>query len=340
MAGLVALTGPFAAPAVAAGQPLPIEQCRVADPRVAELSGLAADGERWYAVNDGGRNSTVFVLTQDCAVERLITAKTDPYDVEDLARGADGTFWLADTGDNDSRRDTVALIALTPDGVSTLYRLTYPDGPHDAEAILLDRTGVPYIVTKTPGSAGVYRPVGQLASPGPTALELVATVRFTPTDSTGGPVPEFIGSTAVTGGAISADGLVVALRTYTDAYLYPAPTGDVVDALGRTPVRIPLSGEPQGEAIAFEPDGSLLSASEGIGQPIRLVNGATDLAAQAPPSSAAPAAAGSSPPSTNGAATAPAEAGLDVIPAAAVTVAVVLVLMWFLHRRAKRRGRA
>ena len=56
-------------------------------------------------------------------------------------------------------RATVALIALRPDGTTSVYRLTYPDGPHDAEALLLAPDGTPYVVTKEIlGASGVYRP--------------------------------------------------------------------------------------------------------------------------------------------------------------------------------------
>jgi hypothetical protein len=177
----------------------------------------------------------------------------------------------------------VALHELTQNGAPELHRLTYPDGPHDAEALLLDRDGIPYVVTKEAlGSSGVYRPAGPMATPGPTSLELVTRVGFNRTDTTGGPMGA-IGSTVVTGGATSADGSVVALRTYTDAYLFAAPDGDLIAALGREPVRVPLPGEPQGEAIAFEPDGTLLSASEQARagpQPIRAVPAAIDLVAR------------------------------------------------------------
>jgi len=60
------------------------------------------------------------------------------------------------------------------------------------------------------------------------------------------------------------------------------PDGDLVAALGRQPVRVPLPDEPQGEAIAFEQDGALLSGSERAGagpQPIRAVPGAATLVA-------------------------------------------------------------
>lgn len=271
----------------------------VQDNRLAELSGLAADASARYAIADGGRRLQVLVLRRNCTVQRVITAAVDPYDVEDLALDRDGRLWLADIGDNDRQRETVALHVLGQDGSPPLlYRLTYPDGPHDAEALLLDRDGVPYVVTKeTLGSSGVYRPAAALAVPGPTPLELVTRVRFGRTSTPGGPVAG-IGSMLVTGGATSADGRVVALRTYTDAYLFDVGDADLVTALGREPVRVPLPAEPQGEAIAFEPDGTLLSGSERADagpQPIRAVPGATALvptAAPSPTSPTTPAAAG------------------------------------------------
>ncbi|WP_374118789.1 LPXTG cell wall anchor domain-containing protein [Allokutzneria sp. A3M-2-11 16] len=257
----------------------PVERCRIADKRIGELSGLAADGRNWYAMNDGGTRLTVYVLNKSCAVQRTITNSTDPFDVEDLARGADGTLWLADTGDNRKQRETVALHALNPNGKSTLYRLTYPDGPHDVEALLLDRNNVPYLVSKEPfGEAKVYRPAGKLSAPGPTPLEKVGAVSLRSTSTPGGPVGAGIGSILVTGGAVNADGTVVALRTYTEAYLFSAPDGDIAAALARKPVRVSLPNEEQGEAIAFDSDGSLLSGTEGKNQPIRAVEGAVELA--------------------------------------------------------------
>lgn len=261
----------------AADTPKPEPICRITDDRIAELSGLVSDGERWFAVNDGGTRLEVFVLNRQCAVQRVITAKVDPYDVEDLALAADGTLWLADIGDNRKQRDTIALHRLTPDGRAVLHRLTYPDGPHDAETLLLDRTGTPYIVTKNAvGETGIYRPTGDLRSPGPAPLEQIGTVTVDASGTPGGPVGG-AGSLLVTGGAVSPDGTVVALRTYTDAYLYPAPDGNIIDALYTDPVRIPLPNEQQGEAIALEPDGTLLSASEGTGQRMRGVRGAAGL---------------------------------------------------------------
>jgi len=313
--------------------PAPVAQCTITDPRLGELSGLAADADRWYGVNDGGTAVTVYVLTKDCQIEREITGATDPYDVEDLARAADGTFWLSDAGDNKSGRETVAVISLTPDGQSTLYRLTYPDGRHDTEAMLLDGNGVPYLVTKNPlGTADVYRPAAPLASPGPTALEHVAAVRLTSTDTVGGPVPGLVGSVTVTGAAASHDGTAIALRTYTDAYLFPVTGGDVVAAFGAKPVRVPLPNEAQGESIAFQPDGSLVSGSEGVGQPVSVVAGAAQLVApKPPPGKQKPA------PASNVSGASAGKEGLPALPAAVVTIVVVggvyLLFRWLRSRR-------
>lgn len=263
--------GALGATALAAS---PKTVCTVRDERLSELSGLAADASQWYAVADGGSSLRVYVLDRSCAVRKVITGGIDPYDVEDLALANDGTLWLADTGDNSAKRDTVAVHMLRPDGTAQLHRLTYPDGTHDAEALLLGPSGVPHIVTKNVlGTAKVYRPKTALRSPGPTPLVKVAEVSIPSSDTPGGPVGS-ASSALVTGGAVNIDGSVIALRTYTDAYLYPAPDGHLVEALQREPVRIPLPNEPQGEAIAFTPDGTLLSGGEGDGQPIRAVPGA------------------------------------------------------------------
>jgi hypothetical protein len=322
----------MATPAAHAQVPAPVPACTITDPELGELSGLVADGEHWYATNDGGTAATVFVLGKDCQVQDVITGPADPYDVEDLALGPDGTFWLSDTGDNDADRDTVALISLTPAGESTIHRLTYPDGRHDAEALLLDRAGTPYIITKSPlGTADVYRPAAPLTSPGPTPLQHVVTVRLSSTDTPGGPVPGIVGSVTVTGAAADSEGTAIALRTYTDAYLFPVRDGDVVGAFSAEPVRVPLPNEAQGEAIAFQPDGSLISASEGVGQPVTVVAGAARLVAPEPPPEKPEPESGA-----RAAETPPAEEGLPAIPAAFVTI-VVIAVVYSLFRWMRRR---
>jgi hypothetical protein len=316
------LTLLLAAPASAAPA-APEDRCTVGDSRLAELSGLAVapDGGIW-AMSDGGRRVALYRLDPDtCAVVETRTAALDPYDAEDLAIAPDGAFWIADTGDNDRVRDTVALLVLPPDGAPRLHRLTYPDGPHDAEALLIGADGVPVIVTKeVSGTAEVYRPAEALAEPGPTTLMRAGSAGFPRSQTEGGPIGT-LGAFTVTGGATSAGREVVALRTYTDAWLYRVPpSGDLVAALQGTPLQVPLPDEPQGEALAFLPDGVLLSGSETRGLDrgrLRAVPGTVEATLTAAPaeSTAAP-----PPPAT------PPEPAPDWLPAAIGAGVAVLVL--------------
>lgn len=271
LAAALALGWPLVPDPAAAERSAARTLCTIRDPRIPESSGLAAAGDSLYTVNDGGRRLRVFALDRSCRVRRTIDASLDPYDVEDLSRAGDGTLWLADTGDNAQSRSTVALERLRPDGSATLLRLAYPDGAHDAEALLLDGRGQPFLVTKEPLSSGVYTPAGPLSSRRPTALRRVATLSFLPTGTAGGPVGA-ASQVLVTGGSVSADGRLVVLRTYTDAYVWSAPDGDVEAALAGNPRRIPLPATAQGEAVAFSPDGrSLLTTTEGLPGPVHEV---------------------------------------------------------------------
>jgi hypothetical protein len=261
----------------------------------------------------------VHLLDGACQIVDVHTAAIDPYDPEDLAVGADETVWVADTGDNNANRATVALLALRPDGSHSVYRLTYPDGPHDAEALLLAPDGTPYIVTKEIlGASSVFRPEAALVDGGTVALVQVAGVGITLTGTPGGPVGQ-AGQLLVTGGAVSADGRHVALRTYTDAYVWPLTGSDIPAALAGQPERIPLPESPQGEAISFSADSAaLVVGSEGLPSDVTVV----------PLTAVAIAAA---PPPVDGAVPSFADltsSGLSPISSALIAAAVATVVVW------------
>jgi hypothetical protein len=192
-----------------------------------------------------------------------------------VALDPQGRLWVADIGDNvtaQTRRATIALWLVPPDGDPVIHRLTYPDGPHDAEALLFGGDGVPVIVTKElSGVASLYAPTEPLQPRTATGVPLAKVGEFRPTRPS--PAPSLfdalagIGATVVTGAATSPDRHRVALRTYTVAYEWDVPDGDVVKAITTgTPRITPLPDETQGESIAYSPDGAdLLTVSDNSG---------------------------------------------------------------------------
>jgi hypothetical protein len=252
-------------PAPAHGAPV----CEVRDGRLTEISGMVATDDGFVMVNDGADDEArrrVFFLDPGCSVVRTVPYPSRPRDTEDLAIGVDGTVWVADIGDNDRSRQTIAVWKLPPGADRpVLYRMAYPDGPHDAEAVLVTGDGRPVIVTKY--SAVLYAPSAALRPGATVPLAKVGQVRL-PASTTSNPF-SVLGRTAVTGAATAPDGGRIVLRTYADAFEFDVADGDVIAALTTgTPRMTALPDEPQGESITYSADGrSLLTVSETADQP-------------------------------------------------------------------------
>jgi hypothetical protein len=255
----------------AAADAKPATLCTIGDRRLDELSGLAVTGNGYVTVDDGSDDPghrRIFYLTPRCAVSRAVSYPSRPRDTEDLAMAPDGTLWVADIGDNGRSRKTVGLWKLAAGAAKpVLHRFSYPDGPHDAEALVLNGDGTPVIVTKDPFTAGLYVPAAALKAGVTTALRRAGSFPI-PATSTNNPFG-LPGRLVLTGGATAPDGTKVALRTYADAFEFPVTGGDVIAAVTTgTPVTTALPDEPQGESLAYTADGaSLLTVSETAGAP-------------------------------------------------------------------------
>jgi hypothetical protein len=272
-----------ASPADAGASPVPGDAvCEINDSRAVGLSGLVATDTGYAAVNhsqDGSAAMRIFFFDHSCQLTRsIVYPSPGAHDPQDLAVAPDGTLWIADTGDTTTaggnRRQSIALWTLAPGAATPVaHRLTYPDGPHDAAALVFDGAGTPLIVTKDPsGTAGIYTPTGPLLASTTSVATLQKVGTFRPR-RTGTPnVLGTVGQLVVTGGANSPDGRRVVLRTYTDAYEWDVPDGDVMNAITTgTPRITPLPNEPRGESIAYTRDGaSLLTLSDNNG-PTRLL---------------------------------------------------------------------
>ncbi|MFB9447866.1 hypothetical protein [Dactylosporangium vinaceum] len=329
----------------------PQEVCRITDPAVTEASGLAVlPGGGYLVENDSNpepRKTRLFYLGPDCRVTRSIGYPTTARDPEDLAVDGKGTVWIADIGDNSpltggsgKRRDTIALWTLAPGAKSLkIHRLRYPDGvPRDAEALLIDGAGRPVIVTKDP-SGEVFRLDTPLPTDNAEGAALSAVGKFEATHSGTSNPFGFLGAAFVTGAAVAPDGTRAVVRTYADAYEFDVRDGDVAKAITTgTPRVTPLPDEPQGEAIAYTPDGTaFLTVSDQPG-PATILRYTVDRPRPSAPATGTPAAA---PRPGSAAAAPPTAAGPDrrgrvaLLTGAFVVVAVGLVAA--VARRARRR---
>ena len=158
--------------------------------------------------------------------------------------------------DVNSRRSTPR----TTEAAETI-RLRYPDGSHDAEALLVHpATGDIYLITKiTFGSPAIYKAVSPHNTARTTTLARIGTLE----------TPGLFGG-MITGGDISPDGRRVALCDYVQGYEIVLPRGANFDRIWKQPLTIVALGERrQGEAIGYRLDGkALLATSEGRPAPL------------------------------------------------------------------------
>jgi hypothetical protein len=247
--------------------------CTISDKRLGAISGMATRSDGTWVIND--RGAVLYRLGSDCKVAQAVDLapqlkklRLSLTDVEDLAVGPGGWLWLSDSGGNNAPRGAVRLVgwrdATTP--IRTVV-LRYATGKHDAEALLIDMVGRAILVTKVPaarGPAQVYQTRLPLGAAPVQNLRLVGALEL---ERIKGSAP---GSRLITAGSVDPTGTYVVLRTYTNAWEFDAPDGDIAVAIvSATPRLVPLPTAKQGEAIAYNLDGSELLAT-GEGSPVAL----------------------------------------------------------------------
>jgi hypothetical protein len=207
------------------------------DPRITESSSLATSyyrkGRLWTA-NDSGGGTTLYAVGRGGATVRTFELRGASHlDWEGMARSVvDGVSYLyvGDIGDNGSRRPSIFVHRVKepqpsrPSGTlrrHRTYELRYPDGPHNAEALMVHpRTHRIFVVTKVKGAEGaIYRAPSEPTTSGPNLLERL------------GPAPA-----GMSDAVFLRDGRFV-LRGYVNGWLY--------DAVGAAPrgFALPLKGE-------------------------------------------------------------------------------------------------
>ncbi|WP_210439833.1 hypothetical protein [Nocardioides xinjiangensis] len=228
----------------ATGAPGPVDRpaFRFTDAEIVESSGLVVVDDLVVTTNDSGDSGRVFAVDATTGDTVGVTSwPTAPEDAEALAPAGRGHVWVGDIGDNRRARDAVVVLRVpvgrgdasaVPEG----YELVYPDGAHDAEALLSHPlTGRLFVVTKGVFAGSVYAAPTRLRSGRPNPLTRVGEAPGMVTDATFLP-----------------GGGGVVMRTYTAAHLTAFPSWQPVGSW-------PLPGQEQGEGLALAGRGLLVS---------------------------------------------------------------------------------
>jgi hypothetical protein len=259
-----------------------------------EASGLIASRQNpgvLWSHNDSGYPGTIMALSTNGTFLGQWSMLNLPYggDFEDIAIGPGPNpqyhyIYLGDIGDNFSTRSSIHVYrfpepsAYDFQGSANVYdyvpewqdiELIYPDGPHNAEAMLVDPiTGDLFIFTKLTNSADLYRVTrDEMTHPWPATLTYMRSISFQ----------------KISAADISADGGLIAVRRGTKGSLWTRGANDTVDfALAKSSSSININtNEPNGEAIAFEANGlGYFTISEGSFQPISFYPRTSQLPAQ------------------------------------------------------------
>lgn len=240
-------------------------------PKLTESSGMAASrlhpGVVWTH-NDSGKGPWLFAIDRKGKLlSRWQVAGARSYDWEDMAIGPRGLY-IGDIGDNGRKRPYITVYRIPEPNPNAAkpgrtaaaegFRFTYPDGPHDAEALLVHpKTGDLYIVSKahlSDSETAVYRARAPLRSGA--VLQKVAVLHI---------ARGLFGSLAgITGGAISPDGSRVVLCDYFAGYEAAFDPSWKLEWK-----RLELGQRAQGEGICYRADGrAILATSEGASFPL------------------------------------------------------------------------
>ena len=245
-----------------------------ADTALTEASAAAASrtqpGVIW-TLNDSGNAPWLFAFdTAGGALGTFRVAGANNFDWETLTLSpcpAGTCLIVGDIGDNPETRPSVMLYRVPEPQLASLQpgelgvtapadtlRLTYPDGPHDIEAIYADASGDIYFVSKgrSKGILLFRLPAAAWDAGGAAVPEFVDSLPITPDISIGHWVSD---------AALSPDGQRVAVRTYSAVFFFRVgPGGRLTPDEGREC----LFGlvEPQGEGVTWLDERRLLLTSE------------------------------------------------------------------------------
>jgi hypothetical protein len=231
---------------------------------VSEASGIAVDRRvpgRLWTHNDSGE-PILFALDERGSVTgqlRIAGATVEDWEAVAAGRCETGScLYIGDIGDNDAKRDRIIVYRVPePDaGADTsapaeAFHATYPDGPHDAEALLIAPDGRIHIVTKgNSGPIALYRFPAELRAGTTMKLERVGNAGARDRDL------------RITDGSLSPDGRWTVLRSQHSLRFFR--TSDFLEGRWHVAFRVDLTSlqEPQGEGVAIDANNTVFVAGE------------------------------------------------------------------------------
>jgi hypothetical protein len=231
-----------------------------------EASGLAVSRQtpgRFWSHNDSGEAEVFALDSRGAVTSRVRVTGAEVEDWEAIAEGPcpEGQcLYVGDIGDNDAVRQRVTIYRIPePAGAegsaapSAVFHASYPEGPQDAETLLIGADGRMHIVTKgQSGPIAVYRFPSTLKPDAVVQLE-----RMGPGHDADSPADR------ITDGDISPNGEWVVLRSNSRLMFYRA--ADLLLGNWRESSRVDLTHleEPQGEGVAFGDRETLFLVGEG-----------------------------------------------------------------------------
>ncbi len=247
----------------------------LASSAIHEASGIAASRRNpnvLYTHNDSGGLNVIYAFNpQGKHLGAYIISGALAQDWEDIAVGpgpAAGVsyIYIGDIGDNAVNQPIHSIYRIPEPAAGenqlpvsvTLFgtgiiRFRYPDGPRDAETLMVDPlTRDLYVISKREAQVRVYRAAYPQSTTSIITLQKVATLGFT----------------SAVGGDISPDGGEILVKTYGQVYFWKRKAGQsVAQAMGGAPLRLPYTPEIQSEAIGWKADASgYYTVGEGSGQ--------------------------------------------------------------------------
>jgi hypothetical protein len=249
--------------------------CQAASPiaplaGLSEASGLAistrAPGRFWSHNDSGNPPILIGFDTKGVVTQRVALTGVSLTDWEAVAVGpcpSGSCVYAGDIGDNSAKRKSIAIYRFAEPAagvqsvaVTDVFHATYPDGAHNAEALLIAPDARLYIVTKgDTGPVALYR--------FPSELRAGATVKL---ERVGDTIASVGKDERITDGNMSADGQWTVLRSRTSLAFYR--TAELVAGNFREHKRVDLTplGEKQGEGMALGSDNVVYVSGEGGGK--------------------------------------------------------------------------